>query len=146
MDIKTYMVQDHHDCDEAFATMERMASEEGLSAAKSVFDSFVAETERHFQLEERVLFPLFEQKTGMTQGPTQVMRHEHQQLRSLMQQMSEAQASDNKDKFFGLSETFMIMIQQHNMKEEQMLYTMIQQHMASENDQVLEMMKNMVVA
>lgn len=145
MDIKAYMVQDHHDCDTAFAQMEEVANEKGLADAKEVFDTFVNDTERHFQMEERVLFPMFEQKTGMTQGPTVVMRHEHEQLRALMSQMAQAQIGDDKDKFFGLSETFMIMIQQHNMKEEQMLYTMIQQHLGAQNDDVIAMMQSMIV-
>jgi hemerythrin superfamily protein len=29
---------------------------------------------------------------------------------------------DNYDDFFGIGESFMIILQQHNMKEEQMLY------------------------
>jgi hemerythrin-like domain-containing protein len=38
----------------------------------------------------------------------------------------------------------MIMIQQHNMKEEQMLYPMIQQHLSAEQDQVMMMMDAMI--
>lgn len=144
MTIKEYMTQDHQDCDEAFANMEEIASKESLSATKELFEVFTKEMEHHFQVEERVLFVMFEQKTGMTQGPTEVMRQEHQQLRALMQQMSDAISADDKERLFGISETFMIMVQQHNMKEEQMLYTMIQQHLGSENAQILEMLESMI--
>ena len=88
------------------------------------------------------MFPEFEQKTGMVQGPTQMMRHEHQQMRSLISQMKTAIDNEDKNKFFGLSETLMIMMQQHNMKEEQMLYPMTDQHLDS--NALVSAMKSLV--
>jgi len=143
--IKEFMTKDHRECDDTFATMEQKANSEGLAAAKELYTEMVQEIEHHFQMEERVIFPALEEKTGMTEGPTQMMRMEHAQMRSLIKEIGEAIEDNNKDRFFGLTETMMIMIQQHNMKEEQMLYTMIQQHMMAENDQVLEMLQSMIV-
>ena len=142
--IKEYLTQDHRKCDELFANMEAAATK-SLSDAKELCAEFIADSERHFQMEERVMFAEFEQKTGMTQGPTAMMRQEHTQMRSLMSQMTEAIEADNKDKFFGLTETLMILMQQHNMKEEQMLYTMAQQHLSAESDRIVEMMDSFIV-
>jgi hemerythrin-like domain-containing protein len=142
--IKEYLAADHSKCDEMFATMETKASD-SLKDAKEACDAFVAETERHFQMEERVMFVEFETKTGMTQGPTAMMRQEHAQMRSLMAQLQEAIANDDNDKFFGLSETLMILLQQHNMKEEQMLYPMAQQHLSAESQRIVEMMDSLIV-
>ena len=142
--IKEFMTKDHRDCDDTFAEMEQKANSEGLAAAKELYSKMAAEIEHHFQMEERVVFPAFEEKTGMTEGPTQMMRMEHVQMRSLIKEIGEAIEEDNKDRFFGLTETMMIMVQQHNMKEEQMLYTMIQQHMSVENDQIMMLMESMI--
>jgi len=142
--IKDYLSSDHSKCDELFAKMEESATK-SLSDAKDACIEFQKETERHFQMEERVMFLEFETKTGMTQGPTAMMRQEHMQMRSLMTQMCEAIDSNNKDKFFGLSETLMILLQQHNMKEEQMLYPMAQQHLMAESDKVVSMMEALIV-
>ena len=60
--------------------------EEGLESIKS----FLNKMERHFQMEETVLFPTFEEIRGMCQVRTQVMRMEHQQMRNLLARMSEA--------------------------------------------------------
>ncbi|NOR57820.1 MAG: hemerythrin domain-containing protein, partial [Sulfurimonas sp.] len=95
----------------------------------------------HFKMEEMVLFPMFEQKTGMTEGPTQVMVMEHEQMRKLLSKMEDAVESNDNDKFFSLSETLMILMQQHNMKEEQMLYTMIQQHLGDDADHIISRMR-----
>lgn len=142
--IKEYLTTDHGRCDEFFAAMEAKAND-SISDAKADFEEFAKVTERHFQMEERVMFVEFETKTGMTQGPTQMMRHEHAQMRNLTKQMGEAIDAGDKDKFFGLSETLMILMQQHNMKEEQMLYPMAQQHLNSESPKVIEMMESMIV-
>ena len=142
--IKEFLITDHSKCDEYFADMEAKATE-SLESANEACDTFIAQTEKHFQMEERVMFEEFETKTGMTQGPTAMMRHEHNQLRGLMVQMKEALESANKDKFFGTTETFMILQQQHNMKEEQMLYPMAQQHLDAESDRIVKMMNSLVV-
>ncbi len=142
--IKEFMTKDHRHCDDTFAAMEQKANSEGLAAAKELYNKMAEEMEHHFQMEERVIFPAFEEKTGMTEGPTQMMRMEHTQMRSLIKEIGEALDEDNKDRFFGLTETMMIMVQQHNMKEEQMLYTMVQQHLSGDEEQIMMMMESMI--
>ena len=142
--IKDFLTQDHRKCDEVFAAMEEKANN-SLSDAQELTTAFVKDMENHFQMEEKVMFLEFETKTGMTQGPTAMMRHEHEQMRNLMSQMQEAIDADNKEKFLGLTETLMILLQQHNMKEEQMLYPMAQQHLSAESDRIVDMMQSIVV-
>ena len=142
--IKDYLSSDHSKCDELFAKMEESATK-SLSDAKDACIEFQKETERHFQMEERVMFLEFETKTGMTQGPTAMMRQEHMQMRGLMKQLLDSINEDNSDRFFGTSETLMILLQQHNMKEEQMLYSMAQQHLSAESDRIVEMMDSLIV-
>lgn len=142
--IKGFLTEDHGRCDELFAKMEDAVTN-SIESAKEAYDAFAEATERHFQMEERVMFLEFEQKTGMTQGPTAIMRHEHAQMRNLLAEMGKAIEAKDKDKFFGNSETLMILMQQHNMKEEQMLYTMAQQHLSAEADRIVDMMQSMIV-
>jgi len=142
--IKEYLSDDHSRCDELFANMEDAVAD-SIDNSKDAYEVFAEATERHFQMEERVMFLEFETKTGMTQGPTEMMRQEHTQMRALLAEMGKAIDSKDKDKFFGNSETLMILMQQHNMKEEQMLYTMAQQHLSVESDRIVDMMGSMVV-
>jgi len=138
--IKEFLTNDHRECDEIFAQMEESVASESPEAI-SKFEGFYEGMIRHFDREEKVMFPAFENKTGMTQGPTQVMRNEHDQMRRMMTQMVEAIGSKDNDRFFGLSETLMMLMQQHNMKEEQMLYTMAEQHLGDENEKIVEQMQ-----
>ncbi len=95
-----------------------------FEGAKQKFLEFADETLKHFKKEEEELFPTFEKVTGNTEGPTRVMRFEHDQVRGLFGKMAEAVETQDRDAYLSLAESMMILLQQHNMKEEQMLYAM----------------------
>ena len=142
MTIKDFMTHKHRECDHFLAEAEDAVEKGDFDTALEKYLAFKNETLKHFDMEEEYLFPMFEQKTGMTQGPTQVMRMEHAQAKSLFEKMDEAYNAKDKDRIFGLGESMNILLQQHNAKEEQMLYTMIQQHLMSENDEIVEKLQN----
>jgi hemerythrin-like domain-containing protein len=87
------------------------------------------------------MFPAFEDKTGMTQGPTAMMRMEHDQMRGLLEDLKRDVSETNKNHFFGVSESLMMLMQQHNMKEEQMLYAMADNHLTDVVTDVVDNMK-----
>lgn len=120
--------QHHQQCDELFASAEGAVANGDWARGEQTLNAFVAEMEKHFSCEEEDLFPAFETATGMTAGPTQVMRMEHSQMRSLMQGMKAALSARNADDYAGAAETLLILMQQHNMKEENILYPMCDQH------------------
>jgi len=138
--IKEFMTQDHKDCDEFFAQMEDAVANKQDEALEK-FEKFYDSLTNHFKMEEMVLFPMFDQKTGMSQGPTQVMEMEHEQMRKLLSSIEAAIESSDNDKFFGLSETLMILMQQHNMKEEQMIYSIAQEQLGDDADHIISRMR-----
>ena len=138
MRIREFMVEDHRHCDDLFVSAEQLANSGDLAAARQAFEDFSAATLRHFATEEQTLFPAFEAQTGMRMGPTQVMRMEHQQMRDLLSQAQAAIDAGDADEYMGQAETLLIMMQQHNMKEENMLYPMCDQHLSAELPAILE--------
>jgi len=124
MSISAYLTHEHRACDDHFAQAEQAAANGDWEKAEKAFETFANETLLHFKKEEEELFPTFEAQTGNTQGPTTVMRYEHEQVRGLIGKMAEAVEKRDKDAYLSLSESMMILLQQHNMKEEQMLYAM----------------------
>lgn len=139
--IPEYMTAKHRECDDVFSEAESAVAQENWALALEKWQCFSQELSQHFSQEEDTLFPKFEQATGMTSGPTHVMRMEHQQMRALVQDLDNALAKKNKDEYLGLSETLMVMMQQHNMKEEMMLYPMMAQHV-SDGEQIIESFKS----
>lgn len=124
MSITAPLFQHHKHCDEIFADAEDACANGDWAAGEKAFALLLDQLETHFTAEEEVLFPAFEAATGMTSGPTEVMRGEHRQMRDLLAQMQGALASRDSDAFGGSAETLLILMQQHNMKEENILYPM----------------------
>lgn len=139
-DLSSYLTNDHRRCDDEFVAAESAVGDGDWTGAQLRFGAFAQFTEHHFQMEEEVLFPAFEQATGMVAGPTQVMRMEHQQMRQLMHDMNVSLSQQNRQRYLGLSETMLMIMQQHNMKEEQMLYRMADQALAGQQDALIEKM------
>jgi len=143
--IPEYMTAKHRECDEFFSEAETAVADNNWGLALEKWQLFASELTEHLTQEEETLFPKFEQATGMTSGPTQVMRMEHQQMRALVQDLDNALAAKEKDEYLGLSETLMVMMQQHNMKEEMMLYPMMAQHL-NDAEKIIEGFKTCVIA
>lgn len=139
--ISSFLTSDHRACDNEFANLENAIASLNWEEAKNQFDKFSGDLLHHFDMEEKVMFPVFEEVTGMSQGPTMVMRMEHSQMRSILDDLKADIEKKDKNHFFGVSESLMMLMQQHNMKEEQMLYSMADMHLGSLVSKVIEDMK-----
>ncbi len=146
MIISHYMTTEHRECDDLFAKAEASAAAGDWEKTDKEFLEFANETLLHFKKEEEELFPTYEAKTGTTDGPTQVMRFEHEQVRGLIGKMAEAVENKDRDAYLSLAESMMILLQQHNMKEEQMLYAMCDRVFPQElKEETVENMKGMAL-
>jgi hemerythrin-like domain-containing protein len=96
-------------------------------------------------MEEEVLFPAFEEETGMAGGPTRMMRAEHREFRSLLRRLEDALAQEDADAWLGNAETLRILSQQHDMKEEGVLYPMMDRALAARQDELLATIGGMSV-
>lgn len=135
--ISTTLTEDHRHCDILFARAEERVSQGDWAQADRDFSEFARAMERHLGFEEGTLFPAFEQATGNHAGPTQVMRMEHEQMRALFREMEEGIRGQDANRYLGLSETLLILMQQHNMKEEHILYRMAEQALGQEGPTLL---------
>ena len=138
--ISEFMTREHRGCDEIFANAEASVDKEDWEKAGELTRAYLNNMERHFTMEEQVLFPAFEQQTGIIHGPTTIMREEHQQMRQLLMQLQWALDEKQHDEFLDTCETLLIMMQQHNMKEEGMLYPMCDQQL-TDVEQIIENME-----
>ena len=141
-----FMQIHHGQCDQLYADGENSLLDEQMEEGVGQITTFLSEMERHFLMEETVLFPTFEDISGIRQGPTQVMRMEHQQIRNLLARMSDAVTRMDRDEILEVGETLLILMQQHNMKEEGILYPMVDQHLAPYREELMDRMNNVVVS
>ncbi len=135
--IEGYLSVDHKRCDQEFAEMETCVVNKSWEEARQACEKFSHMLNTHLRMEEEILFPEFEKVTGAAGGPTQVMKMEHEQMRNTVSELIHKIDSEDYRASAGLMETLMILMQQHNMKEEQILYRMADQMLAGKLDQLL---------
>ncbi|MFH1604440.1 MAG: hemerythrin domain-containing protein [Pseudomonadota bacterium] len=137
MRLPTQILPEHHrHCDDLFVSAEEAVQRRDWDAAEKSFALFHSQMRAHFKAEEEMLFPAFEAATGMSAGPTQMMRYEHEQMRSLLSQLAEACTAHDGEGYAGAAETLLMLMQQHNMKEENILYPMCDQALSAEAERV----------
>jgi iron-sulfur cluster repair protein YtfE (RIC family) len=118
-----YFTQGHRGCDGGWAEVEAAADADDDDAVRTGWLNFERAFRRHLAMEEALLFPAVEAATGMADaGPTRVMRMEHEQMRAVLDQMAAAMERGDRDELLDQGDTLHILIQQHNVKEEGVLY------------------------
>ena len=122
--ISQYFEADHDRLDELFQNFQKMKRVD-YPKAKQFFKEFKFGLQRHIVWEEDILFPFFEEKTGIRSGgPTFVMREEHRligdRLEALHQKVKLADANSDREEVLLLE-----VLAVHNQKEELILYPAI---------------------
>ena len=118
-----FMTDDHHACDTLWADLEASADSGDLATTQAKFAVFDRAMQRHFDFEEQTLFTALDAATGMHGvGPTAVMRSEHAQMRRVLHTMASALARGEAEEMLEHGDTLLMLIQQHNMKEEHIVY------------------------
>lgn len=135
IDIKSglaaFFEQDHRDCDARWADVEELLDTHDVETARPAWQKFDTGMRRHIAMEEEVMFPAFEAAARMGGGgPTAVMRMEHKQMTGLLDQIEAAMESDDAEQAMDLGDTLLMLVQQHNIKEEGMLYPMAENILA----------------
>ena len=131
--LASFFAQDHQDCDARWAELEEHLDGADEAAAQKLWQAFDNGMRRHLAMEEEVLFPAFDSRSGMGGGgPTAMMRMEHQQMRALLDQIGALITAGETGEALDVGDTLLMLIQQHNIKEEGMLYPMAQNLLSGE--------------
>jgi regulator of cell morphogenesis and NO signaling len=122
--VSASFADDHDRLDSLLETYRRQKRVD-FAAARQAFKEFKFGLQRHIIWEETVLFPLFEEKTGMhDQGPTAVMRAEHREigrrLEALHDKVRKQDVNSDREE-----EELIQALSVHNQKEENVLYPAI---------------------
>lgn len=121
--IAGYMQTDHVRLDAIMGRYKSAIKDGDWIKALSHFKEFDLGLRRHIKVEEELLFPIFEGKTGMKDaGPTLVMKMEHEEIREILSRV--LAATEAKDEGAATESTGALInyLGDHNMKEEHVLY------------------------
>ena len=131
---KVFFTAEHRACDALWADLEAAVERRDDDGARELWTAFDMRCRRHFAMEEEVLFPALEAATGMVGGPMAVMRIEHEQMRRVLDAMASAAQAADFELVADHGDTLLMLVQQHNVKEEGVVYAMAQAVLAGQWD------------
>jgi uncharacterized protein (DUF2249 family) len=109
------------DQDRLVAIFEEVGKYVGLHAfeeATAAFRELAYGLGRHIEMEEKVLFEVFEELAQATGGHTAAMRLEHELLRQTLKQLSDALEKREVGAFTGAARDLRRLLSEHTLKEE----------------------------
>jgi iron-sulfur cluster repair protein YtfE (RIC family) len=120
--VTSYLSWDHARLDRTLAGARDDLQHDRLADARHAFDEYARGLERHMRVEEELVFPVFEARTGMSGGPTSVMRDEHRSLRVALGMMRDGLDRGDVAGFQAGVRFLETVLPEHHAKEEHILY------------------------
>ena len=121
--VTDHLAWDHDRLDGLLSSALEHAERSDWSAAAALLRDFRHGLERHIAIEEGILFPEFEQRTGMRGGgPTAVMRFEHTEIKRWLEESSRAFDAKDLEDAKRCQAGLIGVLAGHNLKEEHILY------------------------
>jgi iron-sulfur cluster repair protein YtfE (RIC family) len=139
--MSSYLTQDHARCDALFRQAQQCVLGANWRQARLAMATFQHALERHLLIEERILFPAFERAIGQVTSPTDAMRAEHLRIRAVAQRLSNTVGAGDMEGFVMHAEALLLVLHQHDEKEEQMLYPMIERVLTHGSAELVDAMR-----
>lgn len=138
-DVSEYLGWDHQRLAAILTEVSRLVPAGAHADAARSFAEFACGLNWHIDAEETTLFPTFEQKTGILDGPTTVLREEHRLIRRRMDEVADALKANDGAAIGRAISALDDILGEHNIKEEQVLYPMTDRAMtnAQERDELV---------
>jgi len=130
-----YLAYDHQRCDDLFLKVENGIAQRDWVQAESDFQDFCHAWLGHIDSEESIVFPALEKVTSNAAIPIAMLRMEHERMRGLVARLTDALGRHDPADFLKHAETLTILGQQHGLKEEEMLYPLLDRILPGNNVQ-----------
>lgn len=120
--VSEYQMWDHGVLDDMWFRLATLVGDGRWDEAALLFEAVELRQLRHAEIEERLLFPLWEDRFGTGPGPTQVMRAEHAQMTGYLEAVREAVELQDADAFRRVHRGITSLATRHHAKEEAFLH------------------------
>jgi iron-sulfur cluster repair protein YtfE (RIC family) len=141
-ELSRYLRADHRYCDGLVDLIEPLAVNGKWDEARQALAAFLRAQEQHIEREERVLFPAMEQAHGAPLGPVRMMRAEHEDMRALLVRTAAAVSRRDPAELAAVMQTLRMVLQQHCLKEESVLYPMADVLLAGQDANLVQALES----
>ena len=133
--IADYFEKDHDRLDQLYRDYMQLKHTH-FADAREKFITFKQGLERHIRWEEEILFPIFQRKTGIIEGPVAVMEDEHRQILNILEHIN-LKIENNDSSSNRFEHDLMVIMGHHNVKEENVLYPVLDHLLTQDEKETL---------
>lgn len=147
--INSFLSDDHERLTELWEQTLAAVNNEDFNSVHARSAAFIAGLRRHIRMEEQILFPAIEDKTGQREfGPTWVMRQEHRQIERALDRLERLVTVEERwtaiQAIEGQEVDLTALLRSHDGKEEAVLYPMADQLLGAAAKDLVARMKTEV--
>jgi len=114
-----WLTHDHSEYEVLLFRCQESVSQEDWDTAFAAFESLVAHLKAHMAMEEEILYPAYEAIEEFPQGPTESLRHEHDEIVRHMRDLKRVLKTRNSEHVFeSLLPLEKLMIKHHEKEED----------------------------
>jgi hemerythrin-like domain-containing protein len=117
-----YLACDHHRLGEGLQSVSSAVASGRFEEAIAGYQRYESDLQRHLRVEEELIFPVFEARSGLTSGPTDALRNEHRQVRMALVLMRRGLRHRDATAYGDGVRFLESVFPDHNAREEHILY------------------------
>lgn len=136
--ITDHLSFDRQRCDALFAQLAGAIDDRDAVCAQSAYTAFLRAMQRHFAMEDAILFPAYERASSSGLEVTHLMRIEHEQMRELLERIAGALHDPQLRGSAAAAADLQTLMQRHNFKEEQILYPLLDRSLQGKAGELLD--------
>ena len=141
-----YLAHDHKRCDALFLKVESGIARRDWVQAERDFEDFRLAWLGHIESEESIVFPALEKVIRNAAVPIAMLRMEHERMRGLVARLEDAVRRRDRGDFILHAETLTILTQQHGLKEDEMMYPLLDRILAGKGQHIVEALQEAIDA
>lgn len=124
--------------EEFLSQTQDAVEDEEWQEADTAFEEFVWHLKRHMAMEEEVLYPAYESRIRMPDGPTEALREEHDRIARVVTDMVRLLRTRDPEHVLNCLEQLSDLIIKHHEKEEDIFLPMASMLLESNREELLK--------
>jgi hemerythrin superfamily protein len=133
-----WLIHDHHKYDSMLNECEMAAEMADWKDAIHLFNEFTTDIKLHMQLEDEVLYPIFQEKQTDTENEIAILQDEHENLVRLLRDLVDVIKTKNIDHFMESLLPLHKVMNEHNEHEEAVFQRLGNDSLLMRRDEIME--------
>ena len=142
-DSSNWLIHEHREYEDLLRECQTLAGSGDWEKAAQRVNDLIAVFSRHREMEERILFPVYEEFTGIRGGPTRHLSQEHKLIERMLENLARSLERRDADEFLEASVPLGKAMALHHEKEEDFFLPMAGHVLLEKREEIVARFKEL---